>query len=36
MNPRRFTTKMKISRVAQYGNQRAIALVGRPVSATCV
>ena len=27
---------MKISRVAQYGNQRDIAFVGRPVSATCV
>ena len=29
-------TKMKSIRVATYGNQRPIAFVGSPCSATCV
>ena len=36
MNPSRFTTKMKSSSVATYGNQRPIALVGSPCWAICV
>ena len=35
MKPSMFTTQMKTSRLAQYGNQRPIAFVGRPCSATC-
>ncbi len=35
MNPRMLTTQMKIISVATYGNQRPIAFVGRPCSATC-
>ena len=35
MKPRMLTTQMKIISVATYGNQRPIAFVGRPCSATC-
>ena len=35
MNPSMFTDQMKTSSVAQYGNQRPIALVGSPCSAIC-
>ena len=36
MKPSMFTTQMKIISVATYGNQRPIAFVGRPCSATWV
>ena len=35
MNPSMFTTQMKTIRLATYGNQRPIAFVGSPCSATC-
>ena len=35
-NPRKLTTQMKSISVATYGNQRPIAFVGRPCSATWV
>ena len=35
MKPSMLTTQMKIISVATYGNQRPIAFVGRPCSATC-
>ncbi len=35
MNPIMLITQMKIISVATYGNQRPIAFVGRPCSATC-
>ena len=34
MKPSMLTTQMKIISVATYGNQRAIAFVGSPCSAT--
>ncbi|MCZ7588039.1 MAG: hypothetical protein M5U27_04095 [Gaiella sp.] len=34
MNPSMLITQMKIIRLATYGNQRPIAFVGRPCSAT--
>ena len=34
MKPRMFTTQMKTISVATYGNQRPIAFVGSPCSAT--
>ena len=36
MKPSMLTTQMKSMSVATYGNQRPIAFVGRPCSATCV
>jgi hypothetical protein len=36
MKPSMFTVQMKTSSEAQYGNQRAIAFVGSPCSATWV
>ncbi len=35
MKPSMLTTQMKIMSVATYGNQRPIAFVGSPCSATC-
>ena len=35
MKPSMLTTQMKTISVATYGNQRPIAFVGRPCSATC-
>ena len=35
MKPSMFTTQMKIISVATYGNQRPMAFVGSPCSATC-
>ena len=35
MNPSMLMTQMKTISVATYGNQRPIAFVGRPCSATC-
>ncbi len=35
MKPIMFTTQMKISSEATYGNQRRMAFVGSPCSATC-
>ena len=35
MNPSMLTTQMKTISVATYGNQRPIAFVGSPCSATC-
>ena len=36
MKPSMFTVQMKTISEATYGNQRPIAFVGRPCSATCV
>ena len=36
MKPSMLMTQMKSISVATYGNQRPIALVGSPCSATCV